>query len=97
MSMTLAYGPSAAYVHGAFEPITFVLTSTEQASTSPQYYKFKYIADIYVEDTSSPYAYALQARIKIEPNGKRRNIMLTEKGIEIFKKLVELNELINKP
>ena len=81
MSMTLAYGPSAAYVHGAFEPITFVLTSTEQASTSPQYYKFKYIADIYVEDTSSPYAYALQARIKIEPNGVGAGVFRVDKII----------------
>ena len=44
MSMTKEYGPSVAYAHGAFEPITFVVTSTEQASGS--YYKFKYIADI---------------------------------------------------
>ena len=67
MSMTKEYGPSTAYVHGAFEPITFVVTSTEQAGGT--FFKFKYIADIYVENTSSPYAYALQARIKIEPNG----------------------------
>ena len=81
MSMTKEYGPSTTLVHGAFEPITFVLTSTEQASTSPQYYKFKYIADIYVENPTSPYAYALQARIKIEPNGAGAGVFRIDKII----------------
>jgi hypothetical protein len=30
MSMTKEYGPSTAYTHGVFAPITFVVTSTEQ-------------------------------------------------------------------
>lgn len=79
MSMTKEYGPSVAYAHGAFEPITFVVTSTEQASGS--YYKFKYIADIYVENTASPYAYVLQARIKIEPNGAGAGVFRVDKII----------------
>ena len=81
MSMTKEYGPGLGNAHGAFEPITFVITSTEQASTSPQYYKFKYIADIYVEDSSSPYAYGLQARIKIEPNGAGAGVFRVDKII----------------
>lgn len=79
MSMTKEYGPSTAYVHGAFEPITFVVTSTEQAGGT--FFKFKYIADIYVENTSSPYAYALQARIKIEPNGAGAGVFRVDKII----------------
>ena len=79
MSLTKEYGPSTAYVHGAFEPITFVVTSTEQAGGT--FFKFKYIADIYVENTSSPYAYALQARIKIEPNGAGAGVFRVDKII----------------
>ena len=79
MGMTLEQGPSTAYVHGAFEPITFVVTSTEQAGGT--FFKFKYIADIYVENTSSPYAYALQARIKIEPNGAGAGVFRVDKII----------------
>ena len=79
MSMTKEYGPSTGYVHGAFEPITFVVTSTEQAGGT--FFKFKYIADIYVENTSSPYAYALQARIKIEPNGAGAGVFRVDKII----------------
>ena len=81
MSMTLEQGPSTGLVHGAFEPITFVVTSTEQASTVPQYYKFKYIADIYIADTTTPYAYAKQARIKIEPNGAGAGVFRIDKII----------------
>ena len=79
MGMTLEQGPSTILVHGAFEPITFVLTSTEQAWGT--FFKFKYIADIYVENTSSPYAYALQARIKIEPNGAGAGVFRVDKII----------------
>jgi len=79
MSMTKEYGPSTGYVHGAFEPITFVVTSTEQAGGT--FFKFKYIADIYVENTSSPYAYTLQARIKIEPNGAGAGVFRVDKII----------------
>lgn len=79
MGMTLEQGPSTAYVHGAFEPVTFVVTSTEQAGGT--FFKFKYIADIYVENTSSPYAYALQARLKIEPNGAGAGVFRVDKII----------------
>jgi len=33
--------------------------------------------------------------IQIEQNGNKKYIKLTEKGLTIYKKLVELNELIN--
>ena len=79
MGMTLEQGPSTLLVHGAFEPMTFVVTSTEQASTSPQYYKFKYIADIYIADTTTPYAYTKKARIKIEPNGAGAGVFRVDK------------------
>ena len=79
MSMTKEYGPSTAYVHGAFEPITFVVTSTEQAGGT--FYNFKYIADIYVANTDSPYAYAKQARIKIDPNNVGAGVFRIDKII----------------
>ena len=66
MSMTLEYSPSTSYVHGAYEPITFITSSTEQAGGS--FFKFKYVADIYLSNLDSPYAYVKQARIFIEPN-----------------------------
>jgi len=65
MAITNEYGPSGGYAHGAFEPITFVVTSTNYPGA---FFKFKYIADIYVESNTSPYAYELQARIKLLPN-----------------------------
>ena len=79
MSMTKEYGPSTGYVHGAFEPITFVVTSTEQAGGT--FFKFKYIADIYIANTDSPYAYALQARIKIDPNNAGAGVFRIDKII----------------
>jgi len=65
MSMTNEYGPSTGYVHGAFEPITFVVTSSNYPGSN---HKYKFIADIYVESNTAPYAYELQARIKLLPN-----------------------------
>ena len=65
MSMTNEYGPSTLSVHGAFEPITFVVTSSNYPGS---YHKYKFIADIYVESNTAPYAYVLQARIKLLPN-----------------------------
>ena len=65
MAITNEYGPSASYLHGAYEPLTFVITSTNYPGS---YFKFKFIADIYVESNTSPYAYELQARIKLLPN-----------------------------
>jgi hypothetical protein len=63
--MTNEYGPSTGYVHGAFEPITFVVTSSNYPGSN---HKYKFIADIYVESNTAPYAYELQARIKLLPN-----------------------------
>ena len=65
MAMTNEYGPSTGYVHGAFEPITFVVTSSNYPGSN---HKYKFIADIYVESNTAPYAYELQARIKLLPN-----------------------------
>jgi hypothetical protein len=65
MAITKKYGPYTSYVHGAFEPITFVITSTNYPGA---FFKFKFIADIYVESNTTPYAYELQARIKLLPN-----------------------------
>ncbi len=77
MSMTLETGPSTGAVHGAFEPITFVITSTEQAGGT--FFKFKYIADIYINNTDSPYTSVLQARIKIEPNAAGAGVFRVDK------------------
>ena len=65
MAITNEYGPNAAYLHGAYEPLTFVITSTNYPGA---FFKFKFIADIYVESNTTPYAYELQARIKLLPN-----------------------------
>lgn len=65
MAITNEYGPSTAYLHGAYEPLTFVITSTNYPGA---FFKFKFIADIYVESNTTPYAYELQARIKLLPN-----------------------------
>jgi hypothetical protein len=68
MAITKEYGPSEAYLHGAYEPITFVITSTTYPGAPGAIFNYKYIADIYVESNDSPYAYVLQARIKLLPN-----------------------------
>ena len=65
MAITNEYGPNAAYLHGAYEPLTFVITSTNYPGA---FFNFKFIADIYVESNTTPYAYELQARIKLLPN-----------------------------
>ena len=82
MSMTLEYSPNSGQVHGAFEPLTFVVTSTEQAGGT--YFKFKYVADIYISNLDSPYAYAKQARIFIEPNTEGAGVFRIDKIISDY-------------
>ena len=81
MAMTNEYGPSTGYVHGAFEPITFVVTSDNYPGS---YFKYKFIADIYVESNDSPYAYELQARIKLLPNLAGAGVFRIDKIVADF-------------
>jgi len=81
MAITKEYGPSTAYLHGAFEPLTFVITSTNYPGA---FFKFKFIADIYVESNDSPYAYELQARIKILPNLAGAGVFRIDKIVADF-------------
>jgi len=82
MSMTLEYSPSTSYVHGAYEPITFITSSTEQAGGT--FFKFKYVADIYLSNLDSPYAYVKQARIFIEPNTEGAGVFRVDKIISDY-------------
>lgn len=71
MSMTVT-GPSSALIHSVFEPIVFLVTSTEQSGGT--FFKFKFIADIYIESLDSPYAYTKRARVRINPNSSGAGI-----------------------
>ncbi len=82
MSMTLEYSPNSGQVHGAYEPITFVTSSTEQAGGT--YFKFKYVADIYISNLDSPYTYVKQARIFIEPNSEGAGVFRIDKIISDY-------------
>ena len=56
--MSVDQRPNNANIHGAFEQLMFSISSTEQASTSPAYYRFRYICDMYVGGN-------LKARVKV--------------------------------
>ena len=81
MAITNEYGPSTLSLHGAFEPITFVVTSSNYPGA---YFKYKFIADIYVESKDSPFAYELQARIKILPNLAGAGVFRIDKIVADF-------------
>lgn len=73
MGMTIQQKPSASYVHGAFEQLMYVLTSTAQASASN--YKYRYIADLYVGGV-------LVSRVKVYPNGAGAGVIRVDKLIQ---------------
>ena len=73
MGMTIQQQPSASYVHGAFEQLMYVLTSTEQASASN--YKYRYIADLYV-------GAVMVSRVKVYPNGAGAGVIRVDKLIQ---------------
>ena len=73
MSMTIQQQPSTIYVHGAFEQLMYVLTSTEQASASN--FKYRYIADLYVGGV-------LVSRVKVYPNGAGAGVIRVDKLIQ---------------
>ena len=75
--MTVDQRPNNANIHGAFEQLMFSISSTEQASTSPQYYRFRYICDMYVGG-------ALKARVKVYPNANGQGIFRVDKLIQDF-------------
>ena len=75
--MTVNQRPDNANIHGAFEQLMFSISSTEQASTSPQYYRFRYICDLYV-------AGAFKARVKVYPNASGQGIFRVDKLIQDF-------------
>jgi hypothetical protein len=71
--MTIEQRPSANDVHGAFEPLYFVLSSTEQQSASN--YKFRYIADLYVNAVKV-------SSVKIYPNNEGEGVFRVERLIQ---------------
>ena len=73
MGMTVQQRPSTTAVHGAFEQLMYVLTSTEQASASN--FKFRYIADLYVGGV-------LVSRVKVYPNTAGAGVFRVDKLIQ---------------
>ena len=73
MAMTIQQQPSTSYVHGAFEQLIYVLTSTEQASASN--FKYRYIADLYV-------GAVMVSRVKVYPNGAGAGVIRVDKLIQ---------------
>ena len=73
MSMTVQQQPGTTYVHGAFEQLMYVLTSTEQAD--PLNYKYRYIADLYVGGI-------MVSRVKVYPNAAGAGVFRVDKLIQ---------------
>ena len=73
LTMTIEQEPSTSYVHGAFEQLMYVLTSTAQASASN--YKYRYIADLYVGGV-------MVSRVKVYPNGAGAGVIRVDKLIQ---------------
>jgi hypothetical protein len=71
MAMTVQQQPNTSYVHGAFEQLMYVITSTNQATN----YKFRYIADLYVGGI-------LVSRVKVYPNGAGAGVIRVDKLIQ---------------
>lgn len=71
MTMTAQQQPSTSYVHGAFEQLMYVLTSTNQAGN----FKYRYIADLYV-------AGVLVSRVKVYPNASGAGVIRVDKLIQ---------------
>lgn len=96
MALTLKDNPATGNIHGAFEPLTFALISDEQASTSPQYYKFRYIADIYIPMVDSPYTDVLQARIKVLPNSEGTGVFQIQRIVQDFMNGTTKGNIVSK-
>jgi len=77
MSMTIRQQPSTSDVHGVFEPLIYVLTSTEQESASN--FKFRYIADLYVKVGGVS---TLVSRVKVYPNSAGAGVFRVDKLIQ---------------
>ena len=71
MAMTVQQQPNTTYVHGAFEQLMYVITSTNQAAN----YKFRYIADLYVGGI-------MVSRVKVYPNGAGAGVIRVDKLIQ---------------
>lgn len=70
MGMTVQQRPDTANVHGVFEQLMYVITSTEQASASN--FKFRYIADLYVGGV-------MVSRVKVFPNTAGAGVFRVDK------------------
>ena len=71
MAMTIQQQPSTSNVHGAFEQLMYVVTSTNQAAA----FKFRYIADLYVGGI-------LVSRVKVYPNASGAGVFRVDKLIQ---------------
>lgn len=70
MGMTVQQRPDTGNIHGVFEQLMYVITSTEQASASN--FKFRYIADLYVGGV-------MVSRVKIFPNTAGAGVFRVDK------------------
>ena len=77
MSMTIRQEPSTSDVHGVFEPLIYVLTSTEQADVLN--FKFRYIADLYVRVGG---VVTLVSRVRVYPNSAGAGVFRVDKLIQ---------------
>ena len=77
MSMTIRQEPSTSDVHGVFEPLIYVLTSTEQADVLN--FKFRYIADLYVKVGGVS---TLVSRVRVYPNSAGAGVFRIDKLIQ---------------
>ena len=89
MSMTIRQEPSTSDVHGVFEPLIYVLTSTEQADVLN--YKFRYIADLYVSiggvDT-------LVSRVRVYPNSEGAGVFRVDKLIQDWMSVTKADDVV---
>jgi hypothetical protein len=83
MAMTIQQQPSTSYVHGAFEQLMYVLTSTEQASASN--FKYRYIADLYV-------GAVMVSRVKVYPNGAGAGVIRVDKLIQDWMSITKADQ-----
>ena len=77
MSMTIRQEPSTSDVHGVFEPLIYVLTSTEQEDVLN--FKFRYIADLYVRVGG---VQTLVSRVRVYPNNAGAGVFRVDKLIQ---------------
>lgn len=72
MALVVEQEPNASYLHGAFEPIVYVLSDTDSTEA-----KFRYIADLYVGGL-------IVARVKVFPNANDVGVIRIDKLVSDY-------------